>query len=189
MCWKAVFCQKRSSSKPWSSLDVETETHNLSFHSFVYLLNRIANEFHAVGIFPPGQHQSHQAEALRKRGANVGFCSSASVTNGNKWQRMTEDVSDGENYMEILSDTVMLSTRQVLCRIVCFVWSSAAEMNLETSKYDGWPTLFWSCNASCVLTVEKKRQVFTVKMFGNESLISFRGESEQFLESRGRSDT
>lgn len=130
-------------------------------------------EFHAVGIFPPGQHQSHQAEALHKRGANVGFCSSASVTNGNKWQRMTEDVSDGENYMEILSDTVMLSTSR----------DESGNIKVRRLAHS-----LWSCNASCVLTVEKKRQVFTVKMFGNESLISFRGESEQFLESRGRSD-
>lgn len=110
------------------------------------------------------------------------------ATNGNGWQKWFRMVKITWRFSAIQScypqDKFFVGSR-----IVCFVWSTVAEMNLETSEYGGWPTLFWSCNVSCVLTVEKKRQVFTGKMFGNESLISFRGESEQFLESRGRSDT
>ena len=83
------------------------------------------------------------------------------ATNGNRWQKtswMCWKLNGDTAGVVILSDTVMLSTRQVLCglRIVSFVWSTVAEMNLETSEYGGWRTLIWICDVSHVLTVWKQ---------------------------------
>ena len=82
-----MFCQKRSSSKPWSSLDVETETHNLSFHSFEHLLNRIANELNSTQS--ESSHQDNiKATKLKLSTNEVQTLDSAAVP---QWQMATKD--------------------------------------------------------------------------------------------------